>query len=412
MIITLFAVYFFYDFTRSGILASEREDIQSRMEQGGGRMMMHGMGWGRSFPPEFLVGSDTGGTINVLQDSWSLKPDLWREGLVKEEGEYFLFLKVEKQGVPLVVGKNISSSIRSLDKIRRLAFLVLPPFAVVILLASYALSEYLLRPLRAVNRTLAVIGSENLSARFPVKKTLDEVEELKLSLNVMLNRIEEGYLVQQNVVANVSHELRTPLSTLLGYASMLQRWGSVEENVRGEALAAIETTAREMKELTENLLLLNRSDQKMEKKSLSLVEFLPTVVERWKGKYSGRAIILLLESSPVVETSSDHLQILLDILLDNALKYTTGDVFIRLKEKEIEVEDRGPGMPEEVLSHLGTRFSRGKDAHQPPGWGIGISLAREISRKLDIELQFENRIDEVGLRVTIRFPVMGRKGLI
>jgi len=401
--LTLLTFYIFYDFSRSGTLNSERDDIVQRSQAGGGRMMHGTMARGRAFPGDFLVGSWENEQLNVVQNPWELDPNLWKEGMVVENGEYFLFVKTERSGQWFLVGKNITSSIDSLERMRRVAWFLIPIIGGMVMIASYFLSEYWLKPLRDLNRRLHKISSDNLSARFPVASPLDEIEELKSALNVMLKALEDGYLIQKRFVANVSHELRTPLSTIIGYSQMLRRWGNSNPAVRSEALAAIESTAEGMKELTENLLLLSRTDQGIEKKEAMVSEILTSVVDQWKNKHPERNLLLTEEADPRIETSVGHFTILLDILLDNALKYSSQDIEISLRENELTIRDYGPGLTEELSSRLGERFYRGKNAIHQPGWGIGISLAYEIAHKLSFELIFENTTPKPGLLVTVRF---------
>ncbi len=401
--LTLMVFSVLYDFSRRSILASEEEDI-IRRSQAGGMRMMHGlMARGRAFPGDFLVGTWDNQILRVVQNPWDLDPRLWKEGMVERDGEHFLFISIERSGEKYLLGKNVSTSIRSLERIRIVVWYLIPLLAGLVLFIGYFLTEYWLRPLRELNRALYKMSSENLSSRFTVSSTLDEIEELKLALNKMLHSFEQGYLIQKRFVSNVSHQLRTPLSSIIGYIQMLQRWGDENPKVRREAIDAIEKTAQEMKELTENLLSLSRAGQTTEMTDIALEEVVKSMVEQWQKKNPQRLFRLLVSASPHLKISIDHLKILMDVLLDNALKYSKEQIDITIDERSIAIRDYGPGIPAEIQNRLGERFLRGRNAVEKPGWGVGLSLALEVAEKSGWKLFFENATPGPGLRVSVVF---------
>ncbi|HQK82532.1 MAG TPA: HAMP domain-containing sensor histidine kinase [Atribacter sp.] len=401
--LTLLAFSILYGFSRKSILTSEEEDI-FRRSQAGGMRMMHGlMARGRAFPGDFLVGTRDNQTLKVVQNPWDLDPQLWKEGLVERDGEHFLFVSIDRSGGDYLLGKNVSTSIRSLERIRIVAWYLIPILAGLVLFVGYFLSEYWLKPLRELNRTLYKMSSENLSSRFSVASTLDEIEELKLALNKMLHSFEQGYLIQKRFVSNVSHQLRTPLSSIIGYIQMLQRWGDENPEVRKEAIDAIEKTAQEMKELTESLLSLSRTGHITEMTDIALDLVIKSIVEQWQTKNPQRLFRLFINASPHLKISVDHLKILMDVLLDNALKYSMEQIDITIDEKNIIVRDYGPGIPAEIQARLGERFLRGRNTVEKPGWGVGLSLAFEIADKFGWKLFFENATPGPGLKVLMVF---------
>jgi len=401
--LTLLAFSVLYGFSRTSILTSEKEDILRRSQAGGMRMMHGLMARGRAFPGDFLVGTWDNQTLKVVQNPWDLNPQLWKEGMVQRDGEHFLFISIDRSGEKYLLGKNVSTSIRSLERIQIIAWYLIPILAGLVLFVGYFLTEYWLKPLRELNRTLYKMSSENLSSRFSVASTLDEIEELKLALNKMLHSFEQGYLIQKRFVSNVSHQLRTPLSSIIGYIQMLQRWGDENPEIRKEAIDAIEKTAQEMKELTENLLSLSRAGRITETKDIALDVVIKSIVDQWQTKNPHRLFRLFVNASPRLKISEDHLKILMDVLLDNALKYSEKQIDITINGKNIIVRDYGPGIPEEIQRRLGERFLRGRNTFKKPGWGVGLSLAFEIADKFGWELVFENTTPDPGLQVLIDF---------
>ncbi|NLJ49019.1 MAG: HAMP domain-containing histidine kinase [Candidatus Atribacteria bacterium] len=401
--LTMLVFLVLYGFSRKSILASEEEDIFRRSQVGGMRMMHGFMARGRTFPGDFLVGAWDNQTLQVVQNPWDLDPQIWKEGIIERDGEHFLFISIERSGEKYLLGKNVSTSIHSLERIRIVAWYLIPILAGLVLFIGYFLTEYWLKPLRELNRALYKMGSENLSSRFPVASTMDEIEELKLALNKMLHSFEQGYLIQKRFVSNVSHQLRTPLSSIIGYIQMLQRWGDENPKIRKEAIDAIEKTAQEMRELTENLLSLSRASQITEMTNIALEEVIKSIIEQWQKKNPQRLFRLLVNASPHLKISVDHLKILMDVLLDNAVKYSMKQIDIIINERSVTIRDYGPGIPAEIQNRLGERFLRGRNTVEKPGWGVGLSLAFEVAERLGWKLFFENVIPGPGLQVLIVF---------
>jgi len=401
--LTLMAFSVLYGFSRTSILTSEKEDL-FRRSQAGGMRMMHGlMARGRAFPGDFLVGTWDNQILKIIQNPWDLDPQLWKEGMVMRDGEHFLFVSIDRSGEEHLLGKNISTSIRSLERIRIAAWYLIPILAGLVLFVGYFLTEYWLKPLRELNRTLYKMSSESLSSRFSVASTLDEIEELKLALNKMLHSFEQGYLIQKRFVSNVSHQLRTPLSSIIGYIQMLQRWGDGNPEIRKEAIDAIEKTAQEMKELTESLLSLSRAGRITETTEIALDVVIKSTLEQWQMKNPHRLFRLFINASPHPKISEEHLKILMDVLLDNALKHSSEQIDITIDERSFTIRDYGPGIPKEIQTRLGEMFLRGRNAVEKPGWGVGLSLAFEIADKFGWKLVFENATSGSGLRVLIDF---------
>ncbi len=391
----------FYTASRSLILRAERDDILSRLREPRGRME-HRMVRGRPIPPDFLAGIQQGGELAVFQDPWGLSAGNWKEGLVFEEGEHFLFIAfpVAEEG-ELLVGKNITPSMVSLSGIGRLFLWAVPLAAAVAFTLSFLLAEHQLRPLRAINKRLCKLGTEELGDRFAVTEKGDEVSDLKESLNRMLEGLEEAYALKKHFAENVSHQLRTPLSAIMGYAELLRRWGGRDPEITTESIEAIEKAGKEMRELIEGLLAVARGEEHIVKSEIDADQFLNELCRRFGGRFPGRKITCTAREGAKWMSSAVHLRILLDVLMENALKHTDGPVEVRSGEGSIEVRDQGQGVSPEELSRWKERFPREGKANRP-AWGLGVPLALDLARILDLELTFRN-LPEGGFMARVRF---------
>jgi signal transduction histidine kinase len=224
-----------------------------------------------------------------------------------------------------------------------------------------------------------------------------------------LLRTRELSNLKQRLFAMTSHELRTPLSTILISAQSLESSG--DPPLTAEQVAKmhgrIRSSAKHMTQLLNDLLTLNRAEA-------GKLDFTPELVnltqlcQQWIEEVQGS-----LESPRLVELSVEgdcHLAFLdpklvqaIGInLLSNALKYSPlhqpvhvslrcGPVF------QIEVRDRGIGIPLQDQAHLFDTFYRGSNVGEVVGTGLGLAVAQTCARLHGGEIRF---VSEVGLGTT------------
>ncbi|WP_438448309.1 sensor histidine kinase [Gorillibacterium sp. sgz5001074] len=243
----------------------------------------------------------------------------------------------------------------------------------------------------------------------------DEFGRLGQTFNRMMARLENNYERQRHFVQNASHELRTPLTVIRSYAGLLRRWGGDNPALREEAVEAIEQEAVRLKELVEGLLLLADTEENTGRTELGTVK-LWKLIARTAGELSrtfGRTVELEADESArnaVVLGNPLKLKQLLIILLDNAMKYSTEAVTVRLRAEEeeavLEVEDRGEGIAPEHLGKLFDRFYRADQARnrKTGGSGLGLSIAKKIVEEHGGGIEVRSRLGQ-GTLMTARLKM-------
>ncbi|ORU01043.1 Osmosensitive K+ channel histidine kinase KdpD [Anaerovibrio sp. JC8] len=275
------------------------------------------------------------------------------------------------------------------------------------------------RPLRDFIGTAKSIEVSDLSARLEVPPSHDEMTELATTFNRMLDRIEEGFKVQQRFVSDASHELRTPVTVIKGYADMLSRWGSSDAETLEEGIQAIKTEAEDMQELIEKLLFLARADQNRQivnKVPLELSELVEDVYKKLKVTDTRHTIELLRNEEGYILGDKVIMKELIRIFLENGIKYTpeggtiTIDSHAMPRYMCLEIADNGIGIAPEDQEKIFQRFyrvdsSRTKAAGQPGGTGLGLSIAQWIADNHDIGISMESELDK-GTKFILMIPVI------
>jgi two-component system, OmpR family, sensor histidine kinase ArlS len=284
-------------------------------------------------------------------------------------------------------------------------------------LGGYWLARIGLRPLNRLIADIRQMTATRLSERLAAPDTSSEITELVQSFNTLLDRIEEAMMRQKQFISDASHELRTPLSIIEGYTRLLDRWGKLKDEVRDESLKAMQQETRRIFRLVDDLLSLAKLEQvPFAPQSLdvqSLVPLLKEVKQSWESTFPSHLKLLCRWEEPLIlPMDRERIRQLLDILLDNAKKYTDmGQVtLIAYSDQQwihIQVEDTGIGIPEEDLPYIFERFYRvdKSRSRQRGGSGLGLAIAKLIVEGHGGEVTLQ-RASTGGVHVHVKLPVI------
>ncbi len=258
---------------------------------------------------------------------------------------------------------------------------------------AWSLAGLALRPLLELAQTAqAIAQAQDLSRRVRVPGG-GELRLLAQNFNGMLERLEAFLERERRFTRDAAHELRTPVAAALAQVEAA-RAGYIPKE---EALLALEEELGRMRRLVEALLLLAR-EGRVEGVGLDLAALARERAEACGVAYEGPEA-LPYKGDPIL------LQRALDNLLENARLHGGGQgVRVVLREEGegvvLEVQDQGPGMPEEALREAGRPFLR---ASKAPGEGLGLSVAKKVAEAHGGRLELlPNRPQ--GLRARLWLP--------
>lgn len=207
----------------------------------------------------------------------------------------------------------------------------------------------------------------------------------------MVKPVEKAWNDQRQFVADASHELKTPLTVVLSNTDMLIQGGAVRDDKNIRRLDNIKAEAQRMKGLIESLLTLARSDSGNETKvyskvSISSIATYAILTMEPAIFDSGRSLESDIQEQLEVMGDSGKLRQLMDILLENALKYSDAGSAIQVRlmetgkrETALTVTSRGTPIPPEERRAIFRRFYRlDQSRGQESGYGLGLSIAQAI----------------------------------
>lgn len=200
---------------------------------------------------------------------------------------------------------------------------------------------------------------------------------------------EQAWAKQRQFVGDASHELKTPL-TVIGTNVELLQGDDLTEEKRVRCVESIAAMSRQMRALTEELLTLARTDDSNSDYPMELLD-LGTLVEdaamSFEALFFERGLTLetAVPSEPVqCKGHESHLRQLVEILLDNAQKYSLpGEARVELVQQHnraiLTVSNPAEPLDQEVLQRLFDRFYQA-DSARSAGYGLGLSIAQNIVR--------------------------------
>lgn len=257
---------------------------------------------------------------------------------------------------------------------------------------------YLMRPLRQLNQATHELAQQRFPEAVPIPPGNDELAELARSFNRMTEAV-RGFLErEQSFTRYASHELRTPLATLRAQIEGVEH-GLADPR---QAMPYLKASLSRMEGILSGLLTLSRSPEP----SPTPLPLEPLVRSCAAALPEAQQPRLRLELRHDLWTygPAEPLRQAVHNLLDNACKFSDGEVEVRLEggagQVRLVVRDRGPGVPEEALAELGKPFYRLDRRKQ--GLGLGLALVQHVARALSGRLEFRNL--KPGLEATLTLP--------
>ena len=283
------------------------------------------------------------------------------------------------------------------------------------------------RTLAGLNRTVAAVAAGDLHARIPVsprrdgRPVRDEYEELAMSLNAMLERVERLMGSTRHAGDAIAHDLRSPLTRLRArLEASLMEVEAGHADPQAALATALEDTDAVLKTFTAVLAIsrLQSAGVIADGAVFDVAEVASGVSELYevvceeKGQSFGAEVGRGLN----VRGDRDFVAQALANLLDNAVKYTPegGAVMLRTRrrasgEVEVSVTDTGPGIAEADRERVLERFVRLERSRSAPGAGLGLSLVAAVVAAHGGRLELDEGPGEMagsgpGLRTALVFP--------
>jgi heavy metal sensor kinase len=276
-----------------------------------------------------------------------------------------------------------------------------------------AVCRWALRPVTRMADAARDMTAADLGVRLPAAPAEDELADLGLAFNALLGRVEEAFERQRGFTAEASHQLRTPLTALLGQVEVALRRDRDGDEYR-RVLGSVHRQADRLRKVVESLLFLARADADAglpEREVVDLGAWLPDHVRTGWAEHPRAADIRAEATAAEADVHPVLFGELVDVLLDNACKYSPPGTPITVRVEpveggiEVSVEDAGMGLSEADAARIFEPFVRSAEARRRgvDGSGLGLSVAKRIASAHGGTLGVTSTAGR-GSRFTLRLP--------
>lgn len=301
----------------------------------------------------------------------------------------------------------------ALNKLRLAFFVLLPLVIVLSSVAGFFLAALIVRPLKKIMANVRRITAENLKLSIKIPDTKDEIKELVDTFNAMLEKLDDAFSSQKQLIQDVSHELRTPLTIMRGEIDVALKKARTSKEYENTLKSCLEEISR-LSLLVEDLLTLSRFDNRetiMDIKAIPLIHLIKDIVSDIQILADKKGISLKCSGPEeiIVKGDEHHLRRAFLNIIDNAVKYTGHNGMILIEparinnSTHIKISDTGKGILPENIPLIFDRFFRGDKSRSTEGYGLGLSISKSIIEAHRGSLSIESE-PGVGTTVIIDLP--------
>jgi two-component system, OmpR family, sensor kinase len=315
-------------------------------------------------------------------------------------------------GAFLIVGADVEDQREAVASLTTLVAVGGPILLLALSVVGWILAGAALRPVEELRSEASAISTSEPDRRLPVPETGDELQRLAETLNGMLDRLHEALDRERRFVDEASHELRTPLGVLKAEVDLALK----EPRTRDELLAALGSIAQEterLRRLTQDLLVLARSDRgrlPVHREEVDVSRIVERVAAEFEERARAGAVGVRVSGTNVrARVDGDRVRQAVENLVDNAIRHAGGggtvEVRVSLDDDRlrVDVRDSGPGFPGDLLDRVFEPFARADDDREVDGAGLGLAIVRAVAEAHGGSAAARNEADG-GASVTLDLP--------
>jgi heavy metal sensor kinase len=291
-------------------------------------------------------------------------------------------------GDVLQVGITVQDDARVMAQVRRIAGLILVALVLVALPVGWFLARSALAGVQQVTNTANEISRGSLERRVPTTGWNDEIDELAVTINRMLGRIQALVEGMKATNDNIAHELRSPITRIRGLAEMTLTGASSQADFQEMAASTIEESDG-MLRMIDTMLDIAEAEAgviNLNVTSFNFAAMVRKLCELYEPVVTEKQLKVVMDAPEITMVSGDlqKLQRVAANLLDNAIKYSPngGEISLTLEPSgpnaRFALTNPGPGIAPQDIPHIFERFYRADKSRSGSGNGLGLSLVHAI----------------------------------
>jgi two-component system, OmpR family, sensor kinase len=285
-----------------------------------------------------------------------------------------------------------------------------------LMVASYFVAGFILKPVRIINDQAREITEKHLDRRIPVTGGRDEFNALSQTLNQVFDRLQNAFLRQKRLLADVSHELKTPLTMMRLSVDEIRAFPAENPfRVQAESLERMAEQVLRMERLVKSLLDLSslEIEGSASEDPIDAVKILASLIADYRFLAEPRNIDIevRLPRELFVKGSAEQLNRAFSNIMDNSIKYNVdgGRIDVIGDQSDaystITIINTGPGVAEAEIHKVFDQFYRVEESRslRYGGSGLGLAIVKRIVELHGGKVNFESQLG-FWTRVTVSLP--------
>jgi heavy metal sensor kinase len=295
------------------------------------------------------------------------------------------------RNIILQLGQSMENYTRFIEAFRKIFVITMASLFVFAAIIGWFMARRALAGVAAVTRTARQISEGSLKERVPVKKYQDEIDQLAITFNQMLDRIQTLVTGIREMSDNIAHDLKSPITRIRGISEVSLTTGASEKEYENMAASTVEECDR-LLDMINTMLVISKTEagvNKLDAKDLDIGAVVRDACELFQSPAEDKDLRLVCDVPGNFSISGDNrlIQRMIANLVDNAIKYTPAGGSIEVTVNTVNndavaitVQDTGIGISEKDMPRVFERFYRCDPSRSEAGIGLGLSFVRAIAR--------------------------------
>jgi heavy metal sensor kinase len=321
------------------------------------------------------------------------------------------------RSIILQLGQSMENYTRFIEVFRKIFITTMASLFVFAAIMGWFMARRAVAGVETVTQTARQISEGSLEERVPVKKHQDEIDQLAITFNQMLDRIQALVNGIREMSDNIAHDLKSPITRIRGISEVTLTTGASDKDYETMAASTIEECDR-LLDMINMMLVISKTEagvNKLDTQEMDIGAVVRDACELFRSPAEDKNIRLICDAPGNFNISGDNrlIQRMIANLLDNAIKYTPAggsiEVMVDTVNEDsvaITVKDTGIGISEKDRARIFERFYRCDPSRSAAGIGLGLSFARAIARAHGGDIKVTST-PEQGSTFTVTFPGIG-----